>query len=86
MTLSQFGDLMGFAGAGAILAAYGYTTFGKHDADARYHALNLLGAALLGVSLTINYNLASLCLEGAWGMIALYGLIERWRTGRLLDQ
>ena len=80
MTLTQFGDVMGFLGAGSILAAYAYTTFGKRDPDLRYHGLNLAGAALLGVSLTINYNLASLCLEGAWGLIALYGLASRLRN------
>ena len=80
MTLAQFGDVIGFLGAGAILAGYAYTTFGKRDADALYHLLNLAGAILLGASLTINYNLASLCLEIAWGLIALYGLVERLRT------
>ncbi len=79
MTLSLFGDLMGFAGAAAILLAYGYQTFGRRSPDAAYHALNLAGAALLGVSLWIHYNLASLCLEGAWGAIALYGLIGKLR-------
>jgi hypothetical protein len=82
VTLTQIGDLLGFLGAGAILAAYGYTTFGKRDPDALYHLLNLGGAVLLGASLTINYNLASLCLEVAWGGIALYGLIGRLRSKR----
>ncbi len=79
MTLAQIGDMIGFLGAGAILGAYAYTTFGKRPPDAIYHSLNLVGAVLLGVSLTINYNLASLCLEVAWGMIALYGLVEQKR-------
>ncbi len=80
MTLGQFGDVIGFLGAGAILAAYGYTTFGRRDADALYHALNLAGAISLGGSLMINYNLASLCLEVAWAVIALYGLVSRFRV------
>jgi hypothetical protein len=80
MTLTQLGDVLGFLGAGAILAAYAYTTFGKRDPDLLYHLLNLLGAVLLGVSLTINYNLASLCLEVAWGAIALYGVLARMRS------
>jgi len=80
VTLELFGDIIGFLGAGSILGAYGYTTFGKRDPDAFYHALNLVGAALLGVSLTINYNLASLCLEGAWGAIAMYGLYGRLKA------
>jgi hypothetical protein len=79
MTLTAIGDLLGFLGAGTILAGYSYTTFGKRDPDAVYHLLNLAGAVLLGISLTINYNLASLCLEVAWGGIALYGLTARLR-------
>jgi len=74
-----FGDIIGFLGAGSILSAYAYTTFGKRDADALYHTLNLVGAILLGGSLVINLNLASLCLEVAWGCIALYGLVGRLR-------
>jgi hypothetical protein len=82
ITISQLGDILGFMGAGAILAAYAYTTFGKRDPNLLYHVLNLLGAVLLGVSLTINYNLASLCLEVAWGAIALYGIVARMRSSR----
>ncbi len=82
MSWSTFGDIVGFIGAGAILAAYAYLTTGDRNADTRYHLLNLIGAVLLGVSLTINYNLASLCLEVAWGIIALYGLYGRFRRPR----
>ena len=79
MSWSVFGDIMGFLGAGAILSAYAYQTIGGRDPNALYHALNLAGAALLTVSLSIHYNLASLCLEAAWGAIALYGLVGRVR-------
>lgn len=79
MSWALFGDIIGFLGAGSILAAYAYTTIGKRDADALYHVLNLVGAILLGGSLTINFNLASLCLEVAWGIIAMYGLFGRIR-------
>ncbi len=80
MTTGLFGDLMGFAGAATILLAYGYQTFGKRTANAFYHSLNLAGAILLTVSLSIHYNLASLCLEFAWGAIALIGLVKTLRT------
>ena len=80
MSRALFGDICGFLGAAAILSAYAYQTIGKRDPNALYHGLNLLGAVLLTVSLTIHYNLASLCLEFAWGAIALYGLARRWRA------
>ena len=80
MTVSLFGDILGFAGAVTILAAYAYQTLFKRPADTFYYLGNLLGASLLAGSLTIHYNLASLCLEAAWASIALYGLIGRLRT------
>ena len=80
MTIALFGDLIGFAGALTILAAYAYQTIFGRAADAFYYAGNLLGATLLGVSLTIHFNLASLLLEVAWAAIALYGLFKVLRS------
>jgi hypothetical protein len=80
MTTALLGDLLGFAGAATILAAYAYQTLLGRPADALYYSGNLLGATLLALSLTIHYNLASLCLEAAWAAIALYGLIKTVRS------
>ena len=40
------------------------------------HGVNLLGAALLAVSLTVNTNMASMVLEGFWAAIAVWGLAK----------
>ncbi len=76
MTLALFGDVLGFAGALTILAAYAYTAILSRPADSWYHLMNLVGATLLGGSLLIHYNLASLCLEVAWAAIAIFGLVK----------
>ena len=83
MSVALLGDILGFAGAAMILAAYAYQTVLSRPADALYHAMNLVGASLLGASLTIHFNLASLCLEIAWAAIALFGLVKvvRARAG-----
>jgi hypothetical protein len=79
MSMALFGDIIGFAGALTILAAYAYQTILGRPADSIYYAGNLIGAVLLGVSLTIHFNLASLLLEIAWAAIALFGLVKVMR-------
>lgn len=81
MTVGLIGDVLGFAGAVTILAAYAYQTILGRPANVLYYAGNLLGALLLAGSLTIHYNLASLCLEAAWASIALFGLAKLTRAG-----
>ncbi len=70
----------GFAGMGCIVFAYAYTTFKAAPNPFVQHGINLLGAALLTVSLLVNTNPASLVLEGFWASIAIWGLIKAWRT------
>ena len=79
MTTALFGDIIGFVGAGLILAAYAYLTFGTRGANLAYYLLNLAGAVTLGISLVIHFNLASLCLEIAWAAIAIAGIARTMR-------
>ena len=70
-------DLAGLVGAASILLAYAGVQFGRlnsHKAAAL--ALNFVGAALVLVSLWFKPNLAAAILEGAWALIALWGLIR----------
>lgn len=70
----------GFAGMACIIFAYWYIT-GK-DAPNPFiqHGINLLGAALLTVSLLVNLNPASLVLEGFWAAIAIWGLVKAFKA------
>lgn len=67
-------DLIGFAGMACIIFAYGYITAVKAPNPFVQHGVNLLGAALLAVSLTVHTNKASMVLEAFWAAIAIWGL------------
>ena len=71
---SDFANWIGFAGTFCIIIAYAYLTFRDEPNPFILHGTNLVGAALLTVSLLVHTNLASLILEGFWAAIALYGL------------
>lgn len=72
-------NIFGFAGMACIIAAYAYQTARADPNPFLHHGTNLLGAALLTVSLLVNTNPASLVLEFFWAAIAIYGLIRAFR-------
>jgi len=75
-------NLVGFAGMACIIFAYGYITGKDEPNPFVQHGVNLLGAALLTVSLLVNLNPPSLVLEGFWAAIAIWGLIKAFRARR----
>ena len=75
-------NLIGFAGTACIIFAYAYSTARATPNPFVQHGVNLLGAALLTVSLLVNLDLASLVLEFFWAAIALWGLAKAWRARR----
>lgn len=70
-------DVVGLAGTVLILGTYALTVVGRADAT-RAPALtgNFLGASLILVSLSHDFNLAAAIVEGAWAAIALAGLVR----------
>lgn len=70
----------GFAGMACIIFAYWYITGRDAPNPFIQHGINLLGAALLTVSLLVNLNPASLVLEGFWAAIAIWGLVKAFRA------
>jgi hypothetical protein len=70
----DWASLVGFAGTACIIGAYAYLTLVQTPNPFLLHGTNLLGAALLTVSLLVHTNWASLVLEGFWAAIALFGL------------
>ncbi len=81
--LSPFAaDLIGFAGSFCIVAAYAYSNVAKAMNMVLFNVVNFIGAALLAVSLTVNYNLPTLVLEIVWMAIALFGLAKAMRSRR----
>lgn len=69
-------NYIGFAGMGCIILAYAYITGVERPNPFIQHGVNLLGAFLLAISLTVHTNLASMVLEAFWAAIAIWGLAK----------
>jgi len=67
-------NFLGFVGMALIVSAYAYVTASKAANPFVLHGINLAGAALLVLSLTVNRNLPSMVLESVWALVALFGL------------
>ena len=59
-------DLIGFAGSFLIVAAFAYSNMARSMNLLAFNVANFFGAALLAVSLTVNYNLPTMVLEIVW--------------------
>lgn len=70
-------DALGIVGVLCILIAYAGATSGRLDARrAPALLLNLTGALLILVSLYFDFNLSAVLMEGAWALVAVYGLVQ----------
>lgn len=67
-------SLIGFVGMACIIGAYFYLTAKEEPNPFVLHGTNLIGAALLTVSLLVHTNWPSLVLEAFWAAIAIWGL------------
>ena len=76
----DWASIVGFAGTACIIGAYAYLTLAKATNPFVLHGTNLVGAALLTVSLLVHTNWASLVLEGFWASIAIFGLVRASRA------
>lgn len=70
-------DVIGLIGVAMMLIAYGLTVAGRLDVRAwPALAANFVGAALVLVSLSHDFNLSAAVIEGAWAIIAAAGLLR----------
>ena len=68
MTMTpEVANYFGFSGMACIIFAYAYTTARQQPNPFVQHGVNLLGAALLTVSLLVNTNPAS--MAAGWLMV-----------------
>lgn len=76
-------DAIGLLGVGLIVYTYFLlqTRVLTVD-DLRYSVYNLIGALLIIVSLTQNFNLPSFVIETIWVTISIVGIVRAWRKGR----
>ncbi len=74
-------DLLGVIGSLIIIAAYFSTQKGWVEAsDWRFPLANLVGAALILLSLMVAWNLAAFVMEIFWLAISIYGLVRSVRA------
>jgi hypothetical protein len=76
-------DAGGLFGVLLILVAYAASTMGRLDPERPISLFaNLVGASLILASLlTEKFNLSAAVMEGAWALVALFGLV-RWALRR----
>ena len=68
-------DFIGNIGVILILGSYYWLQTGKTSADElSYSVINGLGALLILVSLSRDFNLSAVVIECAWLAISLYGI------------
>lgn len=75
-------DAIGICGSILFIGAFLYANRAAVLNKLLFNALNLLGAILLLISLSVHFNLAAVVLEGAWAAIALAGLVTALREKR----
>jgi hypothetical protein len=68
-------DVIGLTGSALFIVAFAYANVSKHLNKVAFNLANLVGAILLLISLSVNFNLAAFVLEAAWGTIAAAGLL-----------
>ncbi len=74
----SFHDVAGLVGVVLLLIAYGLTVADRLDArGAPALLMNFVGASLILVSLTRDFNLSAAVIEAARALIALGGLLRK---------
>ena len=85
--LSPFAaDLVGFAGSFFIVVAFAYSNLTTQMNPLWFNVANFLGAALLTISLTVNFNLPTMVLEVVWMAIAVFGISKALMTRDAADK
>ena len=70
-------DALGVVGVLLILIAYAGAQIGRLEPRlAPALIMNLVGACLILGSLAFKFNLSAVLMEGAWALVALYGLVR----------
>jgi hypothetical protein len=71
-------NIIGMIGSTLMVIAYAYSNMARQMDFVLFNALNLVGALLLIVSLTVHFNMAAMALEIVWVLIAIFGLTRLW--------
>ena len=72
---SDLSDIIGMIGVICILLTYAALQLEKLDPKALpYSVLNAIGALLITISLTYDFNLPAFVIEASWFLISLFGI------------
>ncbi len=75
-------DIIGLCGSALFIGGFAYANVSPSMDKVLFNILNLAGAILLLVSLSVHFNLAAVVLEVAWACIALAGLVTALNARR----
>ena len=75
-------DAIGICGSILFIGAFLYANRAAVLNKLLFNALNLLGAILLLISLSVHFNLAAVVLEGACGRRVCWQTLLPWRVPR----
>jgi hypothetical protein len=67
-------DIIGIIGSVCFISGFAYANMTKAMNHLWFNVLNLVGAVLLLISLSVHFNLAAFVLEIVWGAIAILGI------------
>ena len=71
-------DVAGSLGVAMIVCAYLFLQLGRIAGDSlRYLLANALGAGLILISLSVEFNLSAFLIEAFWLLISVFGLWRR---------
>ena len=74
-------DLVGNIGVAMIILSYLALQLERLDSRSfLYSVLNGMGAALVILSLLVEFNLSAFVIEAFWVLISIYGIVRRVRT------
>ena len=80
MISSLAADVIGLCGSALFVAAFLYANISPAMNKILFNVVNLIGAILLLISLSVHFNLAAFVLEAAWAIIATFGLVTALRA------
>lgn len=72
-------DIIGLTGSALFIGGFAYANWSKAMNKLTFNAVNLVGAILLLISLSVKFNLAAFVLECVWGALALAGIVGELR-------
>ena len=79
--MTLFANILGWAGAIAVILAYFLVSTGRFSADSpTFQGLNLIGAGFLGLNALHYRSWPLVALNVAWAGIAAFAILGAWRT------